>query len=183
MWQRIRLALAIFTLSMAANAADVQTDYDTARDYSQLRYYGWEMASENIDASFKLLSTDQLKDLLGFNLERQLEPASEKAPADVLVRLYLKPFKKLVDDRPRVGIGMGGFSDHMGGGVAFSIPLGGSDLDQPAQIVIDFLDPKTQQLMWRGSVVTTLSSTSVASNQKQLEKAFRAILSKFPPAP
>ena len=179
--QRILLTLAALTLSIAARAADVQYDYDTERDFSQFHFYEWQAQADSIDESFKLLSIDQLKELLGYNLDRQMEHASEKSPANFLVRFYIKPMKKFVDDRPRIGLGMGGFNDSMGGGVSFSFPLGGNDLDQTAQIVIDFLDVKTQQLVWRGSVVTNLSSTSVAANQKQMQKAFEAILKKFPP--
>ncbi len=181
MSQRLLSVLAALLLSVTAHAADVQYDYDTSRDFSGYRYYAWQEQSDIVDESFKLLSIDQLKELLGYNLDQRLESASEKSPADFLVRLYIKPMKKLVDDRPRIGLGMGGFNDGMGGGISFSFPLGGSDLDQSAQIVIDFLDPKTQQLVWRGSLVTNLSSTSVAANQKQLQKAFEAILKKFPP--
>lgn len=181
MSKRILFTLIALTLSFAANAGDVQYDYDTARDFSEFRYYDWQPQTDSIDESFKLLSVDQLKELLAYNLERQMEHASEKFPANFLVRFYIKPMKKFVDDRPRIGIGMGGFNDGMGGGVSFSFPLGGNELDQTAQVVIDFLDPKTQQLVWRGSVVTNLSSTSVPMNQGQLGKAFAAILKKFPP--
>lgn len=181
MSQRILLTMAALTLSIAAHAGDVQYDYDTARDFSQFQYYEWQTQSDSVDESFKLLSVDQLKELLGYNLDRQMEHATEKSPANFLVRFYIKPMKKFVDDRPRIGLGMGGFNSGMGGGVSFSIPLGGNDLDQTAHIVIDFLDPKTQQLVWRGSLVTNLSSTSVTANQKQLQKAFEAILKKFPP--
>lgn len=181
MWHRIFTIITALTFSLAAHAADVQTDYDTEKDFSQLHYYEWQAQTDSIDESFKLLSNDQIKDLLSFNLDRQVTQASEKFPADFLVRYYIKPVKKVVDDRPRIGIGMGGFNDNVGGGVSFSFPLGGNNLDQPAQVVVDFLDLKTQQLLWRGSVVTNLSSTSVPANQGQLGKAFAEIMKKFPP--
>lgn len=153
MWKRLLLTLATLALSTAARAADVQYDYDTGRDFSQLHYYAWQEQSDSIDESFKLLSVDQVKELLSFNLDRHIEPASPTSPANFLVRFYIKPMKKFVDDRPSIGLGMGGFNDSMGGGVSFRIPLGGNDLDQTTQVVIDFLDAKTQQLVWRGSLV------------------------------
>lgn len=180
MWQRTLLILTALTLSWTALASDVQTDYDTEKDFSQFHYYAWQPQSDNIDSEFHALSADQLKDLLGYSLDRQLAPASEKFPADFLVRYYIKFVKKMVDDRPRVGVGMGGFNDNMGGGVSFNFPIGGSN-DQPAHIIIDFLDPKTQQLLWRGTVATNLNSASVQANQKQLQKAFDEILKRFPP--
>lgn len=181
MWQRILLTLAACALSIAAHAADVQTDYNTEQDFSQLHYYEWQAQDDNIDSAFTAITADTARSLLSYSLDRQMAAASEKFPADFLVRYYIKTVKKLIDDRPHVGIGMGGFNDHMGGGVSFSFPLGGNDLDQTAQVVVDFLDPKTQQLMWRGSLVTSVSSKSTQANQKQLQKAFDAILKKFPP--
>ncbi len=181
MWQRALSVLAALAMSIAVHAADVQTDYDTEKDFSEFHYYAWQTQSDNIDAALTAITADKVKELLSYSLDRQMAPASDKFPADFLVRYYIKTIKKLVDDRPRVGIGMGGFSDHMGGGVSFSLPLGGNDLDQNAQIVIDFLDPKTQQLVWRGSLTTGVSSKSIQANQKQLQKAFDEILKNFPP--
>ncbi len=173
--------IATLTLAIAAHAANVQTDYDTEKDFTQFHYYAWQTQSDNIDASFTAITADTVKNLLSYSLDRQMAQASEKFPADFLVRYYIKTVKKLVDDRPHVGVGMGGFNDHMGGGISFSFPLGGNDLDQTAQIVVDFLDPKTQRLVWRGSLVTSVSSKSIQANQKQLQKAFDAILKNFPP--
>jgi hypothetical protein len=181
MWQRASFTLVALAFGIASHAADVQTDYDTEKDFSQFHYYQRQSQSDNIDTEFTAVNTDTTKELLSYSLDRQMAAASEKFPADFIVRLYIKTVKKLVDDRPRVGIGMGGFNNNMGGGVSFSFPLGGNDLDQDAQIIIDFLDPKTQQLLWRGSLTTRLSSKSISSNQKQLQKAFDAILKEFPP--
>ncbi len=181
MWKYLLLTLAMLTLNGTALAADVEFDYDTSRDYSQLHYYDWQTQNDAIDEAFKLFSADQIQELLGYQLDLRAEKSTAKNPADFLVRYSIKRMKKFVDDRPRIGLGMGGFNDSMGGGVSFSIPLGGNELDQTAQIVVDMLDAKTQQLIWRGSLVTNLSSSSVTANQKQLQKAFELILKRFPP--
>lgn len=181
MWKRALLLLASCLASIAVHAADVDVDYDTEKDFSRFHYYEWQAQADSIDSSLTTISADTAQNLLSYSLDRQLARASDKFPADFLVRFYIKPMKKLVDDRPRAGLGVGGFNDHMGGGISFSIPLGGNNLDQPAQIVIDFLDPKTQQLIWRGSLVTNVSSTSPQANQKPLQKAFDEILKRFPP--
>lgn len=176
----IATLLATMLLSALATAASVQTDYDTAQDFSQLRSYQWAPQTDNIDTTFALLTDASIKDTFSWSIERTLTLASNNPP-DVLIRYYIKNMKKLVDDRPRLGIGMGGFGDNVGGGVSFSIPLGGNDLDQNAQVVIDIIDPKTQKLLWRGSVATGMSSTSNQTNQKQLQKAADDIFKQFPP--
>ena len=180
MWRRLLLIAALFS-SVQLYAASVEVDYDTNADLSQLHYYQWLNPNYGIDEKFNTLNDDAVKQALSFSLDRQMAMASDQHPADVSVRYYIKPVKKLVDDRPRVGIGMGGFGSNVGGGVSFSFPLGGNDLDQQAHVVVDFLDPKTQKLLWRGSLITGMSSTSTQVNQKQLQKATDEILNKFPP--
>lgn len=185
MWRRFLLipAFVFATLcgSMHVHAASVETDYDTSADLSQLHYYQWSNPNDGIDAKFSTLNDDAVKQALSFSLDRQMAMASDEHPADVLVRYYIKPVKKIVDDRPRVGIGVGGYGSNVGGGFSFNFPLGGNNLDQQAHVVVDFLEPKTQKLLWRGSLITGMSSTSAQINQKQLQKATDEILNKFPP--
>lgn len=180
MWRHL-LLIAAFLVAMPLHAADVQTDYDSSVDLGKVQHYQWLKQTDGIDAQFSTLTDDMVREILTSSLDRQLQPASDKFPADVLVRYYIRPVKKLVDDRPRLGIGIGGFGSNVGGGVSLNFPLGGNDLDQQAHVVIDFLDPKTKRLIWRGSIVTGLSSKSSSTNQKQLQKAADAILRKFPP--
>jgi hypothetical protein len=45
-------------------------------------------------------------------------------------------------------------------------------------LVVDVTDAKTDQLVWRGSVTGNINDTS--SLQKQIDKAVKAILKKYP---
>lgn len=177
--------LAVALNGTAARAADVETDYDTEFEFGKLNYYQWAEDADNIDEAYSSLPKDNIKLGLEQRLEQKMVPANADHKADALVRYYVKDVKKMVDDRPRIGIGMGGYGGDRGGisggGVGFSFPLGGSDLDRQAQIVIDILDPHTQRLLWRGSQLVGMSSGSAQLNERQVNKAAGEILKKFPP--
>jgi len=180
MWQRLLLMGALL-LSGTAFCANVETDYEASFNFDNLHYYQWLDAADNIDEAYGALPRDNIKFDLEQSLDTGLSPANAEHKADMLVRFYIKSVKKLVDDGPRVGVGMGGYGGNTGGGISFSFPLGGSGLDQQAQIVIDFLDPETQRLLWRGSLVTGMSSSSSQVNERQVNKAAAEILKQFPP--
>lgn len=180
MWQRFILLVGLL-IGSSAFCASVETDYDVQFDFDKLHYYQWQDASDTIDESYSTLSKDNIKLALEQHLDRVLIAAGTAHKADVLVRYYIKSVKKLVDDRPHVGIGMGSFGGNTGGGIALSFPLGGDNLDQQAQIVIDFLAPDNQQLIWRGSLITGMSSSSMQVNERQINKAAAEILKQFPP--
>ncbi len=180
MWRRF-LLVALLCTAAAAHAATVEIDYDTSADFSRFNYYQWQEQSDNVDAMFAMLGSGNIQDAITPSLDQRVTIANAQHPADFLVRYYLREVKKMVDDRPRVGIGIGGGSSNVGGGFSFSFPLGGDNLDKQAHVVIDFVDAKTQKLMWRGSLVTGLSSTSTEINQRQVQKAAAEILKKFPP--
>lgn len=180
MLKRLVLLTALLITS-PLYAASVETDYDTSANFSHFAYYQLQAQSDNIDTMYSMLGSGNIEDALTPSLDQRLSPANAQHPTDLLVRYYIRDVKKIVDDRPRVGIGMGSMGDNIGGGFSFSFPLGGDKLDKQAQVVIDFIDAKTQKLLWRGSLVTGMSSTSTEINQRQVQKAAAEILKKFPP--
>lgn len=180
MLKRLVLLTALLITS-PLYAASVETDYDTSANFSHFAYYQLQAQNDNIDTMYSMLGSGNIEDALTPSLDQRLSPANAQHPTDLLVRYYIRDVKKIVDDRPRVGIGMGSMGDNIGGGFSFSFPLGGDKLDKQAQVVIDFIDAKTQKLLWRGSLVTGMSSTSTEINQRQVQKAAAEILKKFPP--
>jgi hypothetical protein len=188
MWQRrVFLFIATAVMSAAAICASVETDYDVDYEFGNARYYQWVEHPDNIDEAYAALPQDNLKFGLEQSLDQALVAANAEHKPDLLVRYYVRNVAKMVDDRPRVGIGMGGGSgggygdSYSGGGISFSFPLGGDNLDRQAQLIIDFLEPGSQRLLWRGSLLTGMSSSSPQANERQLNKAAIEILKQFPP--
>lgn len=180
MLKRLLLLIAL-SITSPLYAASVETDYDTSTNFSNLNYYQWQTQTDNIDATYSMLGSGNIEDAITPSIDQRLSPANEQHPTNLLVRYYIRDVKQMVDDRPRVGIGMGSMGNNVGGGFSFSFPLGGDKLDKQAQVIIDFIDAKTQKLLWRGSLITGMSSTSTEINQRQVQKAAAEILKKFPP--
>jgi hypothetical protein len=178
---RYLLTIVLLCAIASVRAGAVEVDYDTSADFSRFTYYQWQEQSDNVEQMFATLGSGNIQDALTPSLDQKASAATAEHPADFLVRYYIREFKQPVDDRPRVGVGIGGGSGNVGGGFSFSFPLGANDLDKQAHVVIDFLDAKTKKLVWRGSVVTGMSSTSTEINQRQAQKAAAEILKKFPP--
>lgn len=185
MWRRALLFATSLLLIASAFGADVETDYDVQFEFGNVHYYRWADDADRLDDAYSTLPRDNLKFGIEQTLDQALVPANADHQPDVLVRYYIKDVKKLTDDRPRVGIGMGtgggyggGFS---GGGMSFSFPLGGDNLDRQAQVIIDLLEPQTQRLLWRGSQVVGMSGSSMQVNERQVNKAAAEILKRFPP--
>jgi hypothetical protein len=184
-WRHASLVVAAALLSSAALCANVETDYDVQFEFGNVRYYQWAEQPENIDDAYGTLPKDNLRFGLEQTLDQTLVPASGEHRPDLLVRYYVRNVEKLVDDRPRVGVGVGGgsggFGGYSGGGISFSFPLGGESLDRQAQVIVDLLEPGTQRLLWRGSLVTGMSSGSNQVNERQFNKAVAEIMKRFPP--
>jgi hypothetical protein len=186
-WQRPAVVFfAAMLASAVASSASVETDYDVQYEFGNARFYQWTEQPDNIDDAYAALPKDNLKLGLEQTLDQTLVAANADRKPDLLVRYYVRSVEKLVDDRPRVGIGVGGGSggygsSYGGGGISFSFPLGGDNLDRQAQLIIDFLEPGSQRLVWRGSLVTGMSSSSPQVNERQLNKAAIEILKQFPP--
>jgi hypothetical protein len=186
MWKRLvigkRIAI-VFAVLIAAGcqSKNVNTDYDTSADFSQLRRYQFQDDKDNVDKQFEPLLSGRVKNALEQSLAAQFNLAKPNEAPDFRVRYFVKPVEKKVDDRPKLGIGLGGFGGNVGGGISLGIPLGGNKLDQQAQIVVDFVHPTSGQLLWRGNTVVGLSSSEPETNDKQVQQGVNEILKEFPP--
>jgi len=180
MWKRVAVLVGLLATA-GCQSTNVKTDYDTSADFSQLHRYQIQAEANNIDAQFEPLLDNRVKTALEDSLLSQFNPATETEKPDFLVRYYARPVKQPVDDRPQMGIGVGSYGGSIGTGISMSFPLGGSALDQQAEIVIDFLEPGSQKLLWRGSRAVALSSSQPDLNTQQVAKAVAEILREFPP--
>src|SRR5690606_30732000 len=143
---RSLLWTVLLCLTTLAQAASVEIDYDTNADFSGFTYYEFKATADNVDPEFAMLGSGNIQDALVPALEQSRVAASATHPADFLVSYQIRTAKKMVDDRPRVGVGIGGMGSNVGGGFSFSLPLGGDKFDTEAHVVSGFLDPVTQKL-------------------------------------
>jgi hypothetical protein len=87
--------------------------------------------------------------------------------------------KEKVSPPVRVGVGVGTWGGHVGGGVDASVPVGSGDVKTTGetQITIRAVDPKTNREVWLG---TTTGEVEEGLDASVVEKAVADVLDGFP---
>jgi hypothetical protein len=175
------VALLVATVAVGGcSTVKVQTDYDPGADFARLQSYAWlpdprpptgdpRIDSTLLDSRIRSAVDSQLA-TRGF---RQVSPDQ----ADFLVAYHVALETKLDVDTIHHGYGYG--RGRWYGGVSTSTRV--SEYEQ-GTLLLDFVDPKTRQLLWRGSASARLrSKSSPEKSQERVNQAVAAMLKRFPP--
>jgi hypothetical protein len=161
------IAPAALTALAACSSLDTSFDYDTQYDFAPLKTYSW------LEERDSTLVTKRVRAAVDEELARRGYRAAESAP-DFLVATHVSTQEKVqVTDwgytcSPRYGW------------------YGGSHLDvwqyQEGTLLLDVVDPKSRQLVWRGSASRVVeSSWTPEEREKVTREAVAALLERFPP--
>lgn len=189
--------LAILSIFISGcSSLTVSTDYDSKIDFSNLKTYRWHVANEHNEASLKYLNhilDQRIRSTIDTKLQSEhfiKEPASS-GPVDFLVN-----YSVVIDDRVDVrtynnyngmypGYVYRGRYGYYGAGygVAYST---GSETQvthyKQGTLIIDIINPATDQLMWRGSADGRLPKGSDREKSDKLVQQYvNKILNEFPP--
>lgn len=175
------IAALTLTLVLAACGSRPTIDYDSGVDFNSYQRYQWLDERSGTSDEFDPLLAKRVRNSIEAELQ-QRRFTEAAGNADFLVRYYVSSTAEVSEPRSRGSIGLGSFGGSVGMGVSLGIPLGGNRVTQKVQILIDFLDPATQALTWRGSEIVTLSGDDPAKVTEQVRGAVKAILGQFPPA-
>lgn len=183
MARAMAMATAVVLASLlAACTGGPSVDYDASTDFNRYQRYQWLDERSGASEEFDPLLAKRVKAGIEGELQRRhFNAAATGEKGDFLVRYYVNSTAKVSEPRSRGSVGLGSFGGNVGMGVSIGIPLGGSRVEQQAQILIDFLDPETQELTWRGSEIVTLRGDDPARATEQIQEVVKAILDKFPP--
>lgn len=181
--------LAAVTLLAACQAAPIQRDFDTTRDFTQYRNWSW--AEEDVsyvpanDPRIRSdLTTQRIREAISGQLDvRGLRPVQPGQEADLQVKAYV--ISEMREDNVTTSYGgsfgtyWGGWGGGWGGGPGYAETR---SVDyQVLTLQIDLLDDG--QLVWRGSDEQQLRSTplSPAERSQQIQQMVTKILGGFPP--
>jgi hypothetical protein len=177
------LALLVTAAAMGGcSTLKVNTDYDPAADFARLQSYAWlpdprpptgdpRLDSSLLDARVRRAVDSQL----AARGHREVSPDE----ADFLVTYHVALETKLDVETIHHGYGYG-WGRWYGG-------MGGSTRVREYEqgtLLLDFVDPKTRLLLWRGSASARIRpSNSPEESQKRSDEAVAAMLKRFPPKP
>ncbi len=169
---RIALGMSLILLACGVLAAqDVRTNYMPGTDFSKYKTYKWvtipggEKPNQIVDQQIKQ-AIDNILASKGF-------AKTDAENADMYVGYQVS----ITQQQQWNAYGMGG-GWRLGGGMATAT----SSTIQTGTLGLDFYDPASKQLLWRGEASKTLNpSKDPQKNQERLNKAMAKLLKDFPP--
>jgi len=175
----IKSICLLFLLAVAVGCStvyDVQFDYNTKTDFANLKTYNWLPVPEKADID----SLDAMRVQKAVNTEMQAKGLRlTSGIPDFLIAEHLgKKDKVSVRDW---GYNYGPYAGYWGG---YRGPMGGVSTFQyeEGSLILDFVDPQTKQLIWRGSAKAEVDDVRTPEKREALiNEAVKKILKNFPP--
>ena len=187
-----RIALvSVAAIALACASVRVRTDYDDAIDFTALSTYAWldpPMREESRDEGGQSGDPFTQNTLVDKRVREEVDawltahgyqPAARGEEPDFLVRYELVSREVTRDSPVFVTGGFGHYGYGYGGGTG--IGYSGSTTYQEGTLILDVIDPATQQIAWRGWGTGQMRDPQMSP--ERLRKTVAAILARFPPKP
>lgn len=163
--------LLIVLSACAANTSQVRVDKAADVDLTRCRTFDWlpqtkdaaSLTDQRVRAA--ALSTLEKK---GYSL------ATEKPDCRIsyVFNAYERP-----EEKPRIGVGAGGGSRGVGGGIGVSLPVGKRDRFG-GTLVLDVVDTSKNAQIWSGALDASFSDNELSEEEAQA--LVEEILAQFP---
>ena len=185
-------AVVLFAVS-AVFGMSVKSDYDKNFDFSQLRTYSFKTdRASNDPLSTNTLEAGRIQNALTAQLEANGFTQATGSP-DFIVAFYSRTKQKTQVEStggfgPGFGPGFGRFGYGRGFGWGYGIPGAGrwrwgygpdiwtTNYTQGC-VMADIIDPRTNELVWRGRVTDTVNG--IGQSEKQSDQAAKDLVKKF----
>ncbi len=168
------LFLAIVCVALPAAAADVNVDYDKSADFSKYKTY----ARKAMTPAPSSIVQGRIDDALDRELQAKGWRKVESG-ADVHVITHASVGKQTRITADHFG-GYGGYRGGRGwGGGWGSTHVNVSEIGV-GTLMVDMVDAKSKQLVWRGIATATVSNKA-AKSEKKINKAAKKLFKDFPP--
>lgn len=167
----LAFSFLVFFASCTPNVS-VSTDYDSATNFRSLKTFGWYQ--DNAKAKSDTASYDTFFDKrMKKSIETQLKShglAYSKSNPDVYIN-YKAGFQNQQRYRSISPYGYG-----------YGYPFGNSAVSEYKEgtITIDMVDPKKNELLWRGVGETEVSNRNIS--EEKVFEVVGSILRKYPPS-
>ena len=172
----------VLVASIGCQSISVSTDWDTSHDFSQYKSYAWlpEPPDQTAESArlHNALIDSRVREAVNSQLASKGYRYSSIEGADLLVTYYLGLESKIDVDTiySSYGYGYRGW---------YGAPAGPQTVVrqyEEGSLLLDFLEPKSRALLWRGSASTRVGGNSnPEKSRKTINAAVEKILKKFPP--
>ncbi|MGA7293164.1 MAG: DUF4136 domain-containing protein [Terriglobales bacterium] len=152
-------------------AQDIKTNYMPGTDFSKYKTYKW-VSIQGAEQPDQIVQ-QQIKQAVDGQLAAKGMTKTDDDKADMYVGFQVS----ITQQRQWNAYGGGGLRWGGGMGTATSSTI------QIGTLGLDFYDPATKTLIWRGQATKTLNpSKDPQKNQERLNKAVAKLLKDFPPS-
>jgi hypothetical protein len=153
----------------ASFAQQVKTDYDRNTDFTQYKTYSWEKVQTQDS-----LWVDRIKEAVNTQLAAKGWTQVPSGGSVAIVAIEMTKNQQTLDTF------YNGFGDGWRWGGGFGDATTTVNNYKVGTLVVDFFDPNSKKLIWRGSSSDTLSDKS-DKNIKILDKGVQKMFEHFPP--
>ena len=165
------------------NTFNVRTDWDPGMAFDDFGKFSWVEPPE-VEGASPFADNSLLRKRVRFAIEAELAERGFQSTEEPGDANFLVTYSVILEDRLKVN----GYSSSVGGGYRSHYGGFGSIHSttsirnyQESTLIIDFLDPGNDDLVWRGWATGIVRTRDRNWRRDRLEKGVKAILDAFPP--
>jgi hypothetical protein len=183
------LFLVFFVAALTGcQSLHVQSGYDHKFAFASLHSFCWVAPAAYLDNDVRL-KMDQLTPLVRQDVEQLLHArgfvSTDCAAADFRVSFRAALRDRITEGRSpddEGGVTVYEYNSETGGQWWTSRPAGTVNVEREGSLVILIMEPKTNKVIWNGSVAANLRAQATPEQRRQrLEKVVELIMQQFPP--
>lgn len=161
---------------------NVRTDWDPEASFGDLQRYFWVEPPE-VEGANPFADNTLLRKRVRLTIEAELNERGFQSMDEALEADFLVSYSVILEERLRVDgySTSGGVYGHRYRGYGQVYTSASVRNYQESTLIIDFLDPNSDDLIWRGWGTGIVGTRDRNRAQDQLTKGVKAILNAFPP--
>ncbi len=182
----LSLLLIIFCLSSCATKPYVETDYEQSYNFAALKTFA--LKSERQDSKENILISpftfSHIHSVVNTELSKRYQAVAETSAPDFLVTYHVVMEEKLDPNTydELYGFGYWGRGYRYPSPFFYRPPIASVRVYNQGSLIIDMVDAKTQQPIWRGVSEKRLNRGLGPQRQREiLTSAVLEVLAQFPP--
>lgn len=180
----ISLLCAALCLSGCATKPRIAVDYDANYNFASLKTFSLKESKQDLKENILIspFTLNHIRQLVNDELAKRYQLANENVAPDFYVSYHVIMEEKIDphEYESSYGFGFGGGSRYRPH-ISYRYGMGSLQVYNQGNLIIDFIDGKTQQPIWRGVSEKRLDKRLSPQKQREiLASAVLEVLAQFP---